>query len=141
MKSSFLPALALTTLLPTAFGHGYVNTALISGTTYTFYQPYSDPYTNPPISRISRPIQGNGPVQDVTLSDLQCGGYTAGGQPGSQPAALHANISAGADVKLFWTLWPDSHVGPTITYMARCPDAGCDKWMPGTASVSPPIPV
>jgi hypothetical protein len=124
-----------TTLLPTALAHGYVNTALISGITYTFYQPYADPYMNPPVSRIARPIQGNGPVQDVTLSDLQCGGYAEGGKPGSSPAALHANVTVGADVKLYWTLWPDSHVGPTITYMARCPDTGCDKWMPGTAYV------
>jgi hypothetical protein len=128
---SFAPSLAIATaLLPTVFAHGYVNTALISGKTYTFYQPYSDPYYNPPNARISRPIQGNGPVENVAISDLQCGGYAAGGQAGSSPAALHAEVAAGSDVKLFWTLWPDSHVGPTITYMAQCPDSGCDKWMP-----------
>jgi hypothetical protein len=116
--------------------HGYVNTALIGGQTYTFYQPYSDPYMNPKVQRVARPIQGNGPVQDVTLSDLQCGGYAEGGLPGSSPAALHANVTAGSDVKLYWTLWPDSHVGPTITYMAKCPDTGCNNWMPGSQYVS-----
>jgi hypothetical protein len=117
--------------------HGYVNNALIGGKDYTFYQPYADPYMNPKVARIARPIQGNGPVQDVTIADVQCGGYTEGGIVGSSPAALHAEVAAGTDVKLYWTLWPDSHVGPTITYMAKCPDAGCDKWMPGTAYVSP----
>jgi hypothetical protein len=110
--------------------HGYVNNALIGGKDYTFYQPYADPYMNPKVQRIARPIQGNGPVENVAISDVQCGGYAAGGAAGSSPAALHAEVAAGSDVKLFWTLWPDSHVGPTITYMAKCPNAGCNNWMP-----------
>lgn len=86
-------------------------------------------------ARISREIQGNGPVQDVTLADLQCGGYTEGGISGSKPASLHATAAAGSDVTLRWTLWPDSHVGPVVTYMAKCPDAGCNNYMPGSAYV------
>lgn len=90
---------------------------------------------SPKPQRISRPIQGNGPVQDVTYADLQCGGYTDGGIVGSSPAPLHATAAAGSTVTLHWTLWPDSHVGPVVTYMARCPDAGCNNYMPGTAAV------
>ncbi|KAJ0161000.1 Polysaccharide monooxygenase Cel61a, partial [Colletotrichum tanaceti] len=123
-------------------GHGYVDNATIGGTYYQFYQvanetnqPYTDPWTNPAPQRISRPIQGNGPVESVTLADLQCGGYTAGGISGSQPAPLHAPAAAGSTVTLRWTLWPDSHVGPLITYMARCPDSGCNSWQPGTSAV------
>lgn len=123
------PTLAFATAVA---AHGYVDTALIGGQNYKFYQPYADPYSNPKPQRISRPIQGNGPVENVSLSDLQCGGYTAGGAPGSSPAALHAEVAAGTEVKLYWTLWPDTHVGPTVTYMAKCPDAGCNNWMPGT---------
>ncbi|KAI0124022.1 glycoside hydrolase [Xylariales sp. AK1849] len=115
--------------------HGYVDNATISGTSYTFYQPYTDPYYSTPPERISRPIQGNGPVTDVTYTDLQCGGYTDGGIVGSSPAALHAPAVAGETVTLFWTLWPDSHVGPVITYMAQCPDTGCTDYMPGTDAV------
>ncbi|USP75114.1 glycoside hydrolase family 61 protein [Curvularia clavata] len=115
--------------------HGYVNNATIGGKDYTFYQPYQDPYVSGGVKRISRPIQGNGPVQDVTLTDIQCGGYTEGGVKGSSPAALHAEVAAGTEVKLYWTLWPDSHVGPSITYMARCPDTGCDKYMPESNAV------
>lgn len=83
-------------------------------------------------------IQGNGPVQDVTIADLQCGGYTEGGIVGSKPAALHANAAAGSEVTLHWTLWPESHVGPLVTYMAKCPDAGCNNYMPGSAYVPSP---
>ncbi|KAI0429532.1 glycoside hydrolase family 61 protein [Xylaria sp. FL1042] len=115
--------------------HGYVNDATIGGAAYTFYQPYTDPYTSPTPQRISRPIQGNGPVTDVAYEDLQCGGWTDGGIVGSSPAALHAPAAAGSTVTLRWTLWPDSHVGPVITYMARCPDSGCNNYMPGDSAV------
>jgi hypothetical protein len=116
--------------------HGYVSNATIGGKDYEFYQPYSDPYMNPKVDRVARPIQGNGPVQDVAISDIQCGGYAAGGIKGSSPAALHAVAAAGSDVKLAWTLWPESHMGPTITYMAKCPDSGCNNYMPESAYIS-----
>lgn len=76
--------------------------------------------------RISRSIPGNGPVEDVTSIDVQC-------NAGAAPAKLHATAAAGSTVTLRWTLWPDSHMGPVITYMARCPDTGCQDWSPGTA--------
>ncbi|TPX14105.1 uncharacterized protein E0L32_000499 [Thyridium curvatum] len=132
--------------------HGYVDNATIGG---NYYQasppstskhcliitndldniPYSDPYMNPAPQRVERPIPGNGPVQDVTLIDIQCNGWSAGGTVGSKPAPLHAPAAAGSAVTLHWTLWPDSHVGPVITYMARCPDSGCQSWQPGTSAV------
>ncbi|KAK5688315.1 hypothetical protein LTS10_000293 [Elasticomyces elasticus] len=108
--------------------HGYVNTSIIGGKNYEFYQPYLDPYLDPAPQRISRPIQGNGPVTDVTLSDIQCGGYTAGEAPGSKPAPLSATAAAGSKVTLNWSLWPATHYGPTMTYMARCP-GDCTKFM------------
>ncbi|PVH97502.1 lytic polysaccharide monooxygenase [Periconia macrospinosa] len=127
--------LSILGLVATAAAHGYVDNATIGGQLYTFYQPFQDPYTNPTPQRISRVIQGNGPVEDVTLVDLQCGGNTAGGVSGSKPAALHAEAAAGSEVTLRWTLWADSHIGPLITYMAKCPDTGCNGYMPGTDAV------
>ena len=116
--------------------HGFVSNATIGGKEYEFYQPYTDPYTNPKVDRISRPIQGNGPVENVAISDLQCGGYAAGGINGSSPAPLHAEAAAGSDVELFWTVWPESHMGPSITYMAKCPDSGCNNYMPESSYVT-----
>ncbi|KAF8860858.1 hypothetical protein BDZ45DRAFT_703720 [Acephala macrosclerotiorum] len=88
---------------------------------------------SPTSSRIFRPIQGNGPVQDLTLIDLQCGGYAAGGIIGSSPANLNAGpVAAGSMVSLRWTLWPSSHVSPVITYMARCGNDNCATYLPGT---------
>jgi hypothetical protein len=128
----FLSTLSLAAVVA---AHGYVDNATIGGQVYTFYQPYSDPYQNPPIPRVSREIQGNGPVTDVSYTDHQCGGYTDGGISGSKPASLHAEAAAGSEVSLRWTLWPDSHVGPLVTYMARCPDTGCNAYMPGSSYV------
>ncbi|KAF7552159.1 hypothetical protein G7Z17_g4497 [Cylindrodendrum hubeiense] len=110
--------------------HGYVEEATIGCTTYEFYNPNTDPYTSPTPERISRSIPGNGPVEDVTSIDIQCNGYTAGGVNGSEPAPLHATVAAGSTVNLQWTLWPESHMGPVLTYMAQCPDTGCDDWEP-----------
>ncbi|CAN8104166.1 unnamed protein product [Discula destructiva] len=118
-----------------AAAHGYVSSADIGGKTYDFYNPNADPYTSPAPERISRAIPGNGPVMDVMSADVQCGGYTEGGVPGSSPAALHAPVTAGSDVTLHWTLWPSTHWGALITYMARCPDTGCDAWMPESSAV------
>ncbi|KAL9076489.1 MAG: hypothetical protein Q9157_003617 [Trypethelium eluteriae] len=118
-----------------AAAHGYIDNGTIGGKEYEFYQPFTDPYTSPTPQRISRPVQGNGPVTDVTLLDLQCGGYTAGGVVGSEPAPLHAPAAAGSVVMLHWTLWPTSHVGPVVTYMARCPDTGCNEFMPNKTAV------
>ncbi|OBR14774.1 Cellulose-growth-specific protein [Colletotrichum higginsianum IMI 349063] len=132
MKSTIASLLGSAALVA---AHGFVDNGLIGGENYTFYQPYQDPYSSPAPERISRPIQGNGPVEDVTSIDIQCGGYTAGGIEGSTPAKLVAKAAAGEEVTLNWTLWPESHVGPTITYMAKCPSDDCTSWQPGTEAV------
>ncbi|KAK3368490.1 glycoside hydrolase [Podospora didyma] len=116
--------------------HGYVDNATIGGQFYQLYQPYGDPYWGagaPP--RISRKITSNGPVENATSIDMQCGGISAEGIVGSAPAPLHAPAEAGSTVNLKWTFWPDSHMGPMLTYMARCPDTGCQDWLPGTEPV------
>ncbi|KIJ31458.1 lytic polysaccharide monooxygenase [Sphaerobolus stellatus SS14] len=123
--------LSYTTLVA---GHGYVQQINIGSTAYTGYLPYTDPYYNPPPQRIVRQIPGNGPVTDVTLIDLQCNGYTAGGVVGSAPAPIYGTVAAGSQVNLNWTAWPESHVGPMITYMARAP-SDITKWSPGTSAV------
>ncbi|KAL7271355.1 hypothetical protein RUND412_005894 [Rhizina undulata] len=112
-------------------GHGYVSDTTIGGTTYTGYLPYSDPYWSVPPERIFRAIPGNGPVEDLTLIDLQCNGYEGGG---SAPAPLTAPVTAGSTISLHWTTWPDSHKGPVITYLAKCPDS-CLDYYPGTDAV------
>ncbi|TGO34067.1 hypothetical protein BHYA_0214g00180 [Botrytis hyacinthi] len=128
----------LLVFVATVAAHGYVDNVTINGILYTspLPKPYSDPYYATPPPRIIRPVQGNGPITNLSLIDLQCGGYTEGGIVGSKPANLTAGpVAAGSTVSLRWTLWPDSHSGPVITYMAKCPAAGCSNYLPGTDAV------
>ncbi|KAL0573054.1 hypothetical protein V5O48_008913 [Marasmius crinis-equi] len=120
----------LSTIVSSVQGHGYVQ----SGQKWTGYLPYTDPYTTPTPQRIIRKIPGNGPVTDLSLIDVQCNGYSDGGQPGSAPAPVFATVAAGSQVALNWTAWPDSHKGPMITYMARAP-SDITQWSPGTSAV------
>ncbi|KAI0782117.1 glycoside hydrolase family 61 protein F [Abortiporus biennis] len=135
----FVKLLSLTTALASlAFrevsAHGYVQDVVIGSTHYTGYLPYTDPYYNPPPERIIRKIPGNGPVTDLSLIDVQCNGYSDGGVIGSAPAPLFATVAAGSQVNLNWTTWPDSHIGPMITYLAQAP-RDITQWSPGNGAV------
>ncbi|KAL1956063.1 hypothetical protein VTO42DRAFT_7658 [Malbranchea cinnamomea] len=130
MKSAIFAAAVLGAAGVSA--HGYVSKAILDGKEYTGYLPYEDPYHNPPPERIFRKIAGNGPIEDLTSIDLQCGGWQ---NSGSAPAPLTAEpVTPGTVQKLQWTTWPDSHKGPIITYMARCP-GDCSEYEPGTDAV------
>ncbi|KAK4456767.1 family 61 putative glycoside hydrolase [Cladorrhinum samala] len=134
MRSLLLPLLA--SAATTVSAHGYVDNATINGQYYQFYQPYQDQYMGEwAPKRISRAVYSNGPVENVTSIDVQCGGISAEGRIGSSPAPLHAPAEAGSTVNLKWTYWPDSHMGPMLTYMARCPDSGCQDWLPESEKV------
>jgi hypothetical protein len=37
-----------------------------------------------------------------------------------RPATSTATVAAGGTVDFHWSVWPDSHIGPVITYVARC---------------------
>jgi hypothetical protein len=117
-------------LASTVTAHGFVDKLLIDGVEYEGYQPWRDPWTWPyvfpsmhkthesvylktdvfsdsePPPRIIRPIYSNYPVEDAESIDMQCGGYN---NSGSTPAKLHAPVTAGTEIKLWWTDWPDSH--------------------------------
>ncbi|KIM22087.1 glycoside hydrolase family 61 protein [Serendipita vermifera MAFF 305830] len=116
--------------------HGYVQAETVGGVVYTGYLPYSDPYYSPPPSRIIRKLPGNGPVTDLSLIDVQCNGWSEGGVIGSAPAPLVASAAPGSTVTFNWTTWPDSHLGPLITYMAKVPTgSNITSWSPGTSAV------
>lgn len=108
--------------------HGYVPEIKISGKSYPGYNPYIDPFDPDASPKIFRKIPWNGPTEDVTSKDLQCGGRSG---TGTSPAPLHALVEAGSHIELYWTAWPDSHHGPVITYMAKCPGK-CDDYQPGS---------
>ncbi|KAH0579515.1 hypothetical protein H2248_002370 [Termitomyces sp. 'cryptogamus'] len=133
-KTLLVLATALFSFTRSVNGHGYVQEVLLGSATYTGYNPYLDPYLSPPVPRIIRPIPGNGPVEDLSLIDIQCNGWSAGDVVGSSPAPIYGTVAAGTQVHLNWTTWPDSHKGPMITYMARAP-SDITTWSPGTSAV------
>ncbi|KAK6352834.1 Esterase/lipase/thioesterase [Orbilia brochopaga] len=132
MKYSIVLA-ASSALAPLVSAHGYVDPAVINGVTYPGWNPNVDPYLSPTPQRIFRKIPGNGPVIDLSLIDVQCNGYTDGGFA-TAPAPISASVAPGSTISLKWTTWPDSHKGPVITYMAKCPGS-CSSYSPGTAKV------
>ncbi|KAL2106570.1 hypothetical protein VUR80DRAFT_6533 [Thermomyces stellatus] len=38
----------------------------------------------------------------------------------ARPATATASVAAGGVVEFQWTEWPDSHIGPVLTYVANC---------------------
>ncbi|KAJ7866064.1 glycoside hydrolase family 61 protein [Mycena olivaceomarginata] len=124
---------SLLTVLTVVRGHGYVQQITAGSAVYTGYLPYTDPYYKQP-QRIVRAIPGNGPITDLSLIDVQCNGWSEGGVIGSTPAPLYATVAAGTTLGLNWTTWPDSHMGPMITYMALAP-TNITGWQPGKAAV------
>ncbi|CAA7259330.1 unnamed protein product [Cyclocybe aegerita] len=134
LKATTFLSLVIFAAVKSVYGHGYVQEIVSGSTMYTGYLPYQDPYMDPAPRRIVRKIPSNGPVSDPSLIDIQCNGWTEGGVIGSAPAPLYATFSAGSRVSLNWTTWPESHVGPVITYMARAP-SDVTKWNPGSDPV------
>ncbi|KAI5812689.1 glycosyl hydrolase family 61-domain-containing protein [Pyronema omphalodes] len=125
MHSTILLSLAAATL---SAAHGIVSELDVAGTSFGGYNPYGDPYMNPVPERIvwAFPTAGNGPVEDVSTSDIVC-------NKGATAAKLTAPIAAGKDVTFFWTTWPESHRGPVMTYMANC-NGDCSKADPTALS-------
>lgn len=38
----------------------------------------------------------------------------------AENAALTGTVAAGGKVDFYWTAWPESHIGPVLTYVANC---------------------
>ncbi|KAF9874430.1 glycosyl hydrolase family 61 [Colletotrichum karsti] len=47
------------------------------------------------------------------------------------PGATSAKIAAGGKVDFLWSAWPESHIGPVLTYAAKC-DGECTSADPAT---------
>ncbi|MCJ1404613.1 hypothetical protein MMC11_007839 [Xylographa trunciseda] len=97
--------------------HGIV-TGVVSGGTY--YQGYS------PSFQFANPIPqvaGWSSPEDLSLGFIDPSNYTAPDiicHLGSIPGATYATVAAGGTVVLQWSVWPSSHHGPVIDYLANC---------------------
>lgn len=98
-------------------GHGYVSGAVVDGQYYGGYIVTSYAYTDSPPETIGWSTEATdlGFVSPSSYSDpdIIC-------HKDAQPGAISASVTAGKDVELQWTEWPESHHGPVITYLANC---------------------
>ncbi|KAJ5543214.1 hypothetical protein N7461_009217 [Penicillium sp. DV-2018c] len=110
----------LSTLLASASlvaGHAYVSSIVADGQTYTGY--LVDKYAHDP----SAPESVG---WTTTATDLGFIDGTEYQEPNiichrdATNAPLSATVTAGSDIEIQWTPWPDSHHGPLITYLANC---------------------
>ncbi|EUC47439.1 lytic polysaccharide monooxygenase [Bipolaris oryzae ATCC 44560] len=101
----------------TVFGHGWIDVWNISGNTHTGFNPTAAPWV-PDQGTIAWPAWNDdtGPVysKNVNNPDIIC-------SINATNAKIYANpVAAGSNITLHWTVWPDSHHGPIMTYLAAC---------------------
>lgn len=115
MKSTSATKFSVLAAATFAAAHGIVSDIKFDNDWYTSSLVYQDPYANPVPERITWSFfgSGNGPVADFTTKDIVCNGN-------AKPAALVADVKAGATATFYWTVWPESHRGPVMTYLANC---------------------
>ncbi|KAJ4351896.1 uncharacterized protein N0V89_007240 [Didymosphaeria variabile] len=116
--------LKLVALAATAAAHGTV-TGIVADGTYTkgfdlqYYYMIQNGQTPPATPGWYAENLDNGFVSPdaYTTSDIVC-------HKNSKAATSSASVKAGGSVDFQWSAWPESHVGPMITYVAKC-DADC----------------
>ncbi|KAI0592986.1 lytic polysaccharide monooxygenase [Biscogniauxia sp. FL1348] len=110
MRSAFLAALAGAVSVS---AHGHVTELAIDGKTYPGFDPTSEK-TATGIAW-SNGASDNGFVASsaINTADVICH-LSAANAPQTAPA------TAGSNVTITWSTWPDSHKGPVIDYLADC---------------------
>lgn len=112
--------LKLAAFAATAAAHGALSGISIDGT-YTKGYDISTYYTTqqgqkaPETPAWSAENLDNGFIAPdaYTTADIVC-------HKNAKAATSSASVKAGGKVDFQWTTWPESHVGPVITYVAKC---------------------
>ncbi|MCJ1319273.1 hypothetical protein MMC15_004609 [Xylographa vitiligo] len=98
-------------------GHGIVTGIVAGGTYYSGYNP-SFQFANP----IPKVVGWSSP-EDLSLGFISPSNYSTPEiicHLGATPGATYATVAAGGTVELQWSVWPSSHHGPVIDYLANC---------------------
>ncbi|KAF2755606.1 hypothetical protein EJ05DRAFT_513096 [Pseudovirgaria hyperparasitica] len=97
--------------------HGRVIEVVADGVWYQGYDPSFQYQPSPPtvIGWTAPETQDNGFVAPDAYAnpDIIC-------HKGATPGGASAKVAAGGTVSLFWSVWPESHHGPVIDYLANC---------------------
>ena len=118
-----LTVAALTALASHVAAHGYIDQIKVGSTYYQGYNPTTFPYMNP-IPQVAGWTINDGSEGFISPSqyatpDIIC--HTA-----ATPGQAHITVAAGSQVEFLWTPWPDTHLGPVITYLANC-NGACES--------------
>lgn len=102
--------------------HGIVKDFKIGETWIKGFMPHSEPLRNPVPKPATWPFWGvrNGPIEIVSFKDITSNRITGKGE-------LTADAKAGDKITFYWTEWPKSHRGPTMTYLANCGSKPCSE--------------
>ncbi|KAF7915196.1 uncharacterized protein EAE98_011281 [Botrytis deweyae] len=102
--------------------HGRVQGITADGVWYEGYNPsFQYEQVAPVVAGWSDPADSsNGFIAPDAYgtSDIIC-------HLGATNAQGYVNVTAGSEVNLQWTVWPDSHHGPVIDYLAACTGGDC----------------
>ncbi|KAK0727841.1 glycosyl hydrolase family 61-domain-containing protein [Lasiosphaeria miniovina] len=98
--------------------HGHVSHIIANGVYYQNYDPGSFPYQSSPPKVVGWTANNldNGFIEPNSFGgpDIIC-------HKGATPGGGHATVAAGDKISIVWTpVWPESHVGPVIDYLAAC---------------------
>ncbi|KAH6887689.1 glycosyl hydrolase family 61-domain-containing protein [Thelonectria olida] len=118
---SFRSAAALVGAFATsALAHGTVIGFKTDGTAQDaykldYYYAKQNGQTVPDIPAWSAENLDNGFVAPDAYgtSDINC-------HINAEPGAISASVKAGGTVEFNWSAWPESHIGPVFTYVAKC---------------------
>ncbi|MCJ1439118.1 hypothetical protein MMC27_008509 [Xylographa pallens] len=97
--------------------HGIVTGIVAGGTYYSGYNP-SFQFANPILQ-----VAGWSSPEDLSLGFISPSNYSTPEiicHLGATPGATYATVAAGETVELQWSVWPSSHHGPVIDYLANC---------------------
>ena len=111
--------------------NSHVQSLVMDSKTYTAFLPVKTPdFTAPPPS-IMRKVGGDGPVLDISTSNITC---NVGAMPISDSGVSRTGaVTAGSKMTFWWPGWP--HSGPVLTWMARCANDNCGTFTGGSGNV------
>ncbi|KAF7913250.1 hypothetical protein BELL_1181g00010 [Botrytis elliptica] len=113
---SFSKLTAFAGMVAAVSAHGYVSGIVAGGTYYTGWL-VSNAYQTP------QPDSIGWADTNLDLGFTSPSAYATGDiicAKDATNAALSAKIAAGDSIDFQWTVWPESHHGPVITYLANC---------------------
>jgi cellulase len=123
----------LSLLITTIHAHGRItHITTPNGDVYEGWDPASSNDLVPPYPLAAWSASNLG---NIYVSPSHFGTPSIACHYSAVPGALHINVTAGDELKLYWNQWPVSHVGPVMTYLAQCQDSCTDakkedlKWV------------